>query len=159
MFKSLIPWRKKSEFEHPVVSLRERVDDLFDDFFKDFHSPSLWKSSFSQSDFMPKIDISESDKEISISAELPGMTEKDIEVTLEDNMLNIKGEKKHEEEKKEKNYHHIERRYGSFYRSIPISEVVDSEKIDASFKNGVLSIVLPKENTEKDRKRIEVKTK
>lgn len=148
----------KEKNENPIVSLRNKMDNLFDDFFKDFHELSPWSSEFKNSNFLPSIDVSENEKEIQINAELPGLTEKDIEVNLQDNVLILKGEKKQEEEKKDKNYHHIERRYGSFYRSIPINEEVDTDKIKANFKNGVLNILIPKNESIKNKKKIEIKT-
>lgn len=158
MFKSLIPWNKK-ESEHPIVSFREKMDNLFEDFFSNFQNMSFWPMPFEKSDFLPRIDVSESEKEIHVTAELPGMTDKDIEITLENNVLMVKGEKKQEEERKERNYYHVERRYGSFYRSIPIPAEVDTEKIDASFKNGVLNIVVPKKDAEKKATKIKIETK
>lgn len=150
MFKNLIPWQKK-ESEHPMVAFRERMDRVFEDFFRDFQEMIPWQGSmpgiFDRSDFTPKIDVAETEKEIHINAELPGMTEKDIEVALENNVLTLKGEKKHEEEKQDKNYHYVERRYGSFYRSVPLSQEVDVEKISATFRNGVLQVVIPKKES------------
>lgn len=158
MFKNLIPWNKK-ESEHPLVSFREKMDGLFEDFFGNFQNMGLWPTSFEKSDFLPRIDVSESDKEIHVNAELPGMTEKDIEVTLENNVLTVKGEKKQEEERKERNYYHVERRYGSFYRNIPIPGEVDTEKIEASFKNGVLNIIVPKKEAAQKGAKIKIDTK
>lgn len=156
MFNSIIPWKKREE--HAIMPLRERMNTLFDDFFKDFHSMSPWYSSFEKSEFIPSIDVSENEKEVQINAELPGMTDKDIEVHLQNNTLVLKGEKKQEQEKKEKDYHHIERRYGSFYRSIPMPEEVETEKIEANFKNGVLNIRIPKNIKDKKETKIKIKT-
>ncbi len=156
MFKSLIPWQKKEE--HPLLSFRRNIDKLFEDFMDDFGSMKLsaWPL---QKNFLPDIDVSENDKAIQVTAELPGMTEKDVEVSLHDNVLTVKGEKKHEEEKKEHNYHCIERRYGSFHRTIPLPEEVETDKIDASFKNGILNILIPKKEGQIEKaKKIEIKT-
>lgn len=150
----IMPWNKR-ESENPLVSLRSRMDNLFDEFFQGFPGMSLSKET---SEFLPRIDVSETEKELHVNAELPGMSEKDIEVTLENNALTLKGEKKHEQEHKDKHYHHIERRYGSFYRSIPISDQVDTEKIEASFKNGVLNVVIPKKESAKKSSKINIKT-
>lgn len=156
MFKNLIPWQKKEE--NPLVSFRHNIDRLFDDFVEDFGSMKLSPWPFAKGSFLPSIDVSEDEKSIQVNAELPGMTEKDIEVTLHDNVLTLKGEKKHEEEKKDQNYHCIERRYGSFHRSFPLPQEVEIEKIDASFKNGILSIAIPKKEGEKEKgKKIEIK--
>lgn len=162
MFGSLIPGRKK-ETEHPMVSLKSRMDQLFDEFFRGFQEPmGLWSTPFAsleKSDFVPRVDVSENEKEIQLHAELPGMTEKDIQLTLDNGMLVVRGEKKQEEEQKDKNYHCIERRYGSFYRSVPITCEVETDKIEASFRNGVLSVVIPKKHSAEKSTKIEIKVK
>jgi HSP20 family protein len=97
------------------------------------------------------VDISETDNAVQITAELPGMEDKDISVSLDssNNVLTISGEKKQEEEKKEAHCYRTERSYGSFYRSIPLPARVEGGKVNASFKKGVLSVVLPKLPEEK----------
>jgi len=92
----------------------------------------------------PIADVAESDSEFRITAEMPGIEEKDIEVTVSDGMLSIKGEKTEEKEEKKDNYHVSERRFGSFRRSFALPRTADTEKVQASMKNGVLSVVLPK---------------
>ena len=109
--------------------------------------------------FMPKIDMSESEKEVTVTADLPGLEEKDIEVSLDRDVLAIKGEKKSEKEEKEKNYYYMERSSGSFYREIPVPAAMDKDNIKATFKNGVLKVVIPKlPEAQKLRKTIPVKT-
>lgn len=154
---NLMPWRSK-EGEHPLLSLRRDMERVFEDFFHDFQNIALGRSPFEKSDFLPHIDVGENEKEIHVSAELPGMTEKDIEVTLENNILTIKGEKKAEEEHKNRDYRYMERRYGAFYRTIPIPDQVESEKIGAYFKNGILNIVLPKKEVKAKGTKIDIKT-
>ena len=100
----------------------------------------------------PRLDVSENDKSIEIVADLPGMEKKDINVSLEDDLLTIKGERKQEKEESGKHYHSIERRYGAFYRSLRLPVEVQSTKINASFKDGVLKITLPK--TKKAKKKV-----
>jgi len=90
------------------------------------------------------MDVSENDKEVKVEIELPGMEENDVQVSLSHNTLTISGEKKSEKEDKSRNYHRIERSYGSFSRSIPLPEGIDQDKIEAMFKKGVLHVVLPK---------------
>jgi HSP20 family protein len=90
------------------------------------------------------VDITENEKEIKLSAELPGMDEKDIDVSLQNNTLTIKGEKKEEKEDKGKDCYKMERSYGSFSRSIPVPVEVETDKVEAKFNKGVLSITLPK---------------
>ncbi len=134
-----VPVRR--EEEHPFATFRREFDDLFDNFFRSF---DLQPFEGRLGAFSPKVDVTENDKEIRISAELPGMDEKDIDVSLQGGMLTIRGDKREEKEDKGKDYYKLERSYGSFSRSVPIPVEVDTEKIDAKFKKGVLSITLPK---------------
>src|SRR5688572_9108482 len=133
---------------HPLVTLRDEIDRLFDDFFSSGRRVPFGRRGFDLDPWrrvqttlgmtFPTVDIAEDDKAYKITAELPGMTEKDIEVTLAGGALMLKGEKKEEREEKEKDYYLSERRYGSFQRSFRLPEDADAEKIEASCKNGVL---------------------
>jgi HSP20 family protein len=132
-------------------SFRSEMDRLFDRFGSGFGFPSLrrmfdiepgWRSSFNIS--MPAIDMSEDDKAYKISAELPGIDAKDIDVSVSGDMLVLKGEKRQEREEKDKNYHFSERAYGSFQRAFELPASVDRGKIAADFSKGVLTITLPK---------------
>lgn len=149
-------------------SLRSEMDRLFDRFdrfgfpswssFPTFPSlPSLFdKSTFSFN--VPAVDVSEDDKAYKIAAELPGMDEKDIEVTTKGDMLVIKGEKREEKEEKGKNTYVSERSYGSFQRAFSLPDGVDRNKIVADFSKGVLTVTLPKSpEAQKQQKKIEVK--
>ncbi|MEE9139287.1 MAG: Hsp20/alpha crystallin family protein, partial [Alphaproteobacteria bacterium] len=108
----------------------------------------------------PRVDITENEKEITVSAELPGLDEKDIGVVLSDDMLTIKGEKREEEEEKRKGYYVMERRYGSFQRSFRLPETVDRDRIDAAFERGILTIHMPKTAKAKTaEKKIKIKAK
>lgn len=139
---------------HPLFGLRREIDRLFDDFFRGFPLPGFgrslvdfdpfrrFESAFSVS--VPHVDVTETDKHFEVTAELPGMDEKDIEVTLSDGRLTLKGEKKAEKEDKKKDYYLTERRFGSFNRSFRLPENVNESKIKATFKKGVLTITLPK---------------
>ncbi|RMF10695.1 MAG: Hsp20/alpha crystallin family protein [Alphaproteobacteria bacterium] len=122
------------------------VDRLFEDFldrrFPAF--PSLLAREGRMGFLSPNVDIKEDDKTITVSAELPGLDPDDVEVTLRDGVLTLKGEKKLEDEKSEDNYRVTERRYGSFQRSFQLPDTVDEEKVTASFDKGVLTIELPK---------------
>ena len=124
----------------PFRALQRRMDRLFDDFAGDYP----WPSTNGRGALMPSIDVSETDKDMTIEAELPGVDEKNIDVTLTDNLLTIRGEKKQEEEEKKKDYHLTERSYGSFSRSMTLPFDADPAKIKADFKDGVLTITLPK---------------
>jgi HSP20 family protein len=106
----------------------------------------------------PVVDVAERENEYEITAELPGMEEKDIELTVSDDVLKIRGERKEEKEEKNKDYHISERRYGSYQRSFRLPEGVDDSKIEAKFKNGLLTVTLPKTaEAQKKSKKIEVK--
>ncbi|HSS65651.1 MAG TPA: Hsp20/alpha crystallin family protein [Gammaproteobacteria bacterium] len=144
----------------PLMSLRQQVDRLFDQFLDEgWMRPmtgfsGIWDSPLFKSAGMdmrglmesPRTDMSESDKEYELSIELPGMSEKDVEVTVHDNMITLKGEKKSERETMEKDYHIAERSYGSVRRTFSMPSDVDSDKVKASFSKGVLTVHLPKTN-------------
>lgn len=151
----------------PFESLRREVDRLFDDFDGGF-----WRSPFRGSLFdvapfrrgeaalpaTPAVDVSETDKAYEITAELPGIDEKNVEVKLANGMLTIKGEKQDEKEEKKKDYYMRERSFGSFERTFAVPDGVDSDKIEANFKKGVLRITLPKSaEAQKAEKKIAVK--
>ena len=142
-----------------MSSFQKQMNDLFENFWKDpFSFPSTNKV-FQEMGFSPSIDVKEDENSYHVSAELPGLSEKDVQVNFEDNVLSIKGEKKNEVEKKEKGSYYSERSYRSFYRSIPFPKNIDSDKIDATFRNGVLEVTLGKKQVAEDKKtRIEVKT-
>jgi HSP20 family protein len=110
----------------------------------------------STGDLVPRLDVSETEREIKVTAELPGMDEKDVNVTLEGDVLTLKGEKKAEAEEKGKNFHRVERTYGSFQRVITLPAEVDATKVTAGFKKGVLTVTLAKSPAAQTRK-IEVK--
>jgi HSP20 family protein len=132
----------------PFLAFRDRMDRLMDDFvgghiggwpFSWDTRPFEWRMGT-----FPIVDIKNHEKEIEIQAELPGVSEKDVDLSLSDNSLIIKGEKKHETEEEEKGYYRMERSYGSFERTIPLPVEVDRDKVEATFKNGILNICLPK---------------
>ena len=135
----------RREWEHPFASFQREMNRLFDNFFGGFSlSPWTPLERGAAVAFTPRVDVSETDKEIKVSAELPGMEEKDIDISLTRDTLTIKGEKKEETEEKGKDYYRMERSYGSFTRSIPLPVEVDTNKVEAVFKKGVLEITLPK---------------
>jgi HSP20 family protein len=126
--------------DDPFGSFRREMDRLFDSFGREFGWPASGRAGV----LAPSIDVSETDNEIRIEAELPGVEQKDVEVVVADNLLTIKGEKKSEKEEKKKDYHLVERSYGGFARSITLPFAAEPDKAKASFKNGVLTITLPK---------------
>jgi len=151
----------------PWQSFRSEMDRLFDRFSMGFGFPALrrmldvepaWRYETSISALTPAVDITEDDKAYKITAELPGMSDKDLGVTLSGDMLLIKGEKRQEREEKDKNRYISERSYGSFQRGFSLPEGVDPDKISAEFSKGVLTLTLPKTaEAQKQQKKIEVK--
>jgi HSP20 family protein len=124
-----------------LSTMQERMNKLFDDVMR---NPYRSDEAMSTATWAPAVDIYETDKEIVMKAEVPEMLEKDIEIKVEDNVLSVSGERKMEKDIREENYHRIERSYGSFSRSFTLPQTVDREKIKASYKDGVLKVVLPK---------------
>jgi HSP20 family protein len=125
----------------PFTALRREMDRLFDSFGRDVGWPAEGSRAAAMT---PSIDVSESEGELKIDVDLPGVEEKDVDVAISDNVLTIKGEKKAEKEEKKKDFHLVERSYGSFSRSLTLPFAVDPNQAKATFKNGVLSISLPK---------------
>lgn len=151
-FKNKSNIARRGEGGHPLGPLHRQMDRLFDDFFGGFDlSPMRHIGGWDQK-FVPNIEVSDSEKELTVTAELPGLDEKDIELSLERGVLTIKGQKKDQKEEKDKGYYYSERSFGSFSRSISLPAEVDEEKADAKFKKGVLSISLPKISPEKAKK-------
>jgi HSP20 family protein len=151
----------------PFESLRREVDRLFDDFqvgswrlpfsrrMLDFEP--FWRGE-SSSGKTPAVDIVDKENAYEITAELPGIDENNIEVKFADGTLTIRGEKREEKEEKKKDYYVSERRYGSFQRSFGVPDGVEADKIEASFKNGVLTVILPKKpQTQRQEKKIAIK--
>lgn len=146
-FRGLTPFRRSSlaprDEQDSFFPWRRDIDRVFEDMFKSFGQlPSVWGSGAGA----PSIDVKESKDGIEVTAELPGVDEKDVEVELTDDLLTIRGEKKAErsEEDKEKGYHVQERSYGSFQRSIRLPFRAESEKVTADFKKGVLKVSCPR---------------
>ena len=155
--KSLIPVRRElndRRMLNPFLSLQRDVEDVFENFTRDW--PAFGSARIT-ADLVPNTDVVENDKEIQITAELPGLEEKDVQINLADNVLTIKGEKKAEKEEKDKNYRLVERSYGSFSRSIQLPAGIDAGTIKASISKGVLTVVIPKP-TPAQAKKIEVKS-
>ena len=127
------------------LALHREMDRLFDSFLRDTNLPSLaGAAGGSPMVAMPRIDVSETDREIRIEAELPGVKEKDVDIELVDDMLSIRGEKTEDKEERNKGYHVKERSYGSFARSMRLPFNADPDQVKASFSNGVLTVTVPK---------------
>jgi HSP20 family protein len=144
--RSLIPIGRErgvARFAEPFTSLQREIDRLFDDFTRGW--PTMgWPATDKMAELMPSMDMAETDKEIEITAELPGLEEKDVQVNVADNVLTIKGEKKSEKEQKDKNYRMFERSYGSFSRTLELPGGINPDDIKASLSNGVLKVIVPK---------------
>ena len=147
MVWELTPWRL-FEFDR----IRREMDRLWDSFLEG----RPMRRAEDGREWLPSIDVSETKNELVIKAELPGLDPKDIDISMNNGYLTIKGEKKHEKEEKDENYHLIERSYGSFTRSVRLPREVQNDKITASFKNGVLRVTLPK-SEEAKKKEIKIK--
>jgi HSP20 family protein len=159
--KQLVPGAKKDSSApddvNPLMSLRNDLDSIFDNFLRGY---SLEPFEGSMPVFNPSIDITDTDKEIKVTAELPGIDEKDIDVSICKDTLTIRGEKKEESQQKGKDYHRVERSYGSFSRTIQLPVEIESDKISAQLEKGVLTVTLPKsakivENTKKIQVKVE----
>ncbi len=157
-----------SDLWQPLTQLRQEIDHLFDDFWggsrrslvpRLFDFEPLSKTFKSRMGFVePKVDVAETDNEYEITAELPGLDEKNVEVSLSEGVLTIRGEKKTEAEEKKKDYYRVERSYGSFQRSFALPDSIDEDKIDAAFEKGILKLTLPKTaEAQKKQRKIQVK--
>ncbi|WP_116131228.1 Hsp20/alpha crystallin family protein [Tropicimonas sp. IMCC34043] len=162
--KDLVPWAHKekvpegkTENDSPITSLQREMNRVFEDFWGRLDRPTgpfdwTWDKSGTRAD------VVETDDAVELSIELPGMEMKDIDLTVSDDLLTLKGEKKVERKEEKKGYYLSERSYGSVYRTVPLPPGVDSDKAEASFKNGVLTVKVPKtEEAQAKLKRIEVK--
>ena len=143
------PVRHKPDF--PFISMNRDMDWLFNHLDSSFFysTPLDVPTTFEQNHF-PKVDVTETKNEFLVSAELPGMDNKDMEVTLDNGTLTLRGEKKVEKEDNQKAYYSMERNYGFFQRSFQVPETIDQNKIDASFSKGVLTVKLPKATEAKE---------
>jgi len=146
--KSLIKFSPRRE----LSSLHKTMDELFED------ALGFGKRGFIDRSFEPLVDIYEDKDTIELKVELPGMDQKDVKVVIENNVLQIKGEKKFEDEEKHENYHKIERYYGTFSRSFTLPNTIKQEDIKASFEKGLLKLTLPKSEEAKP-KTIEIDVK
>ena len=144
-FMSLIPYRDRNALSRPETnmfgSLQREIDRLFDDFTR-----SLGMYGTQEFSLVPSVDVTEKEKEIEITVELPGLERKDVEISIEDDLLTIRGEKKIEGEQKDdkKNVHLAECNYGMFYRVLQLPAGIDPSSIKATMSNGVLKLTIPK---------------
>ena len=144
--KSLLPtkWNWKTEHDNDFVSLQRAMNSLFDDFGKNWELPFFRPYDQASMTWYPHLDMLEEDNDLLVHVELPGLEEKDIDVSVVGDMLTIKGSKKYEKEEKKGTWFHSERSWGNFQRSLPLPFPVIHDQIKAVFKKGVLTITLPK---------------
>jgi len=146
--RSLIPWRNRRESDlevrrerDPFLRLQEEMNRMLDGFFE---QPFGLRTADRFEGFWPSVDVYETEKEITIQAELPGIDEKDIDISINRNVLTISGKKESEEVDKGKSYYRRERAYGQFRRSMELPEGVDDSKIEATYDKGILKVIVPK---------------
>lgn len=156
--KRHVPVRREDDWSKPFYSLQREMNRMFDRFFSDF-TPARWWDEETGMGYFPRVDVKENAKEIRVEAELPGMDEKDIEISISDDVLTLHGEKRMEREEKEEGFYHLERSYGKFHRDIPLPAEVETGNVEAVFKKGILTVHLPKKpEAQLKSKRIEIKT-
>lgn len=154
---ALIPWRRKEMLERgagpesTLARFREEMDDLFDSFFRGTWGmePREWPGR--RGGFGVALDVVESDADIAVHADLPGVDPKELDISISGDTLTIRGEKKYQTEEKGEHFQRVERRYGCFQRTVPLPGVVDADKVEASYKDGVLTIRMPKKEGAKPR--------
>jgi HSP20 family protein len=165
--KDLVPRFGRGHDAHPVRrddadpfrDFQREMNRLFDDFFGEAPLAVRGESEWAPAVFVPRVDVSETDQEVKVTAELPGMDEKDIAVELQDDILTLRGDKKTEQEEKGKNWFRREQSTGSFQRAIALPAGVDAAKATAQFKKGVLTVVAPKRAEDQaNRKTIPIQT-
>ena len=140
----------------PFLSLHREMNRLFDDVMRGSFGVPVRSGEQGGGMMMPHMDVSETENEVRIYAELPGVSEKDVDVSLSDDVLTIRGEKKFERKDDTENYHFVERSYGTFQRSLRLPYAVDPDQVQASFENGVLTVTLPKGKEQELSRRIQV---
>ena len=164
--KSLVPWRNnktnlpatREDYFDPFVTFRREMDRMFEDFFTGFGGGRALQDAKGWTAATPMIDVAETNKDVVVTAELPGLDDKDFEVMLTGDLLTIKGEKKSEHEEKNGDATYMERRYGSFVRAVRLPFEAGNEKVDAKYDKAVLTLRVPKPaDAQKPVRRIEVK--
>lgn len=148
---NLTPWKRKRDRElllaQPATALarlRGEMDMLFDRFFGDPWASGNPEWPLGGRTGFPHTDLAESENEVTVTMELPGVDPKDVQIDIAGDILTVRGEKKHEQEEKRKNYHYVERQYGSFRRAVQLPRHLDVSKVEATYKDGVLTVAVPK---------------
>jgi len=157
----LIPWKNKGRrggptvAERPLARIRDEIDGVFERMFSEPWSTG-WPALWSRSNGFPQVDLAESENDVTIRAELPGVSPDDVQIEVTGNVLKLAGEKSAEKEEKGRDYHYAERQFGAFSRIIQLPATVNADKVEATYKDGVLTITLPK-HPEAKPKRITVR--
>ena len=148
---NLIPWRRKQEPnrheiepESSLARLRGEIDTLLGRFFGDPWGFAGFGSPWTQLAAAPRTDLADTDKDVTVTMELPGVDPQDVEIHINGDLLTVRGEKKAEREEKKKDYHYVERQFGSFCRTVQVPSTADPDKVDAAYKDGVLTITIAK---------------
>lgn len=160
-----LPGQQDASSFGSLARLHQEMDRLFENAFRDFRLPSDFSlpsvklGHLFDNVLRPKVDVASTDKEYTVTVEIPGVDENDVKLELtQDGTLTIEGEKRQEKEQKDKNFHRVERSYGSFQRTLSLPEDADHESLNASFKNGVLTITCARKTVaEAPTRRIEIK--
>ncbi|MGE4564938.1 MAG: Hsp20/alpha crystallin family protein [Victivallaceae bacterium] len=164
MSRDFLPWKRTESRVAPAERRMSPVDEFhkqFGELFNHFFGEDVGGAPalYQQGNFVPNFEVSEADNKITVSAELPGIEQKDVDVSVVDGFLCVKGEKRSERSENEKGFHFTERSYGSFQRSFVLPDGLDLDKIAADFKNGVLKITLPKDQSKKENvRKIDIKS-
>jgi HSP20 family protein len=160
---NMVPWRHKREermeeggMGAPLARFRNEMDNLFERFFGEGWGPGMLESLPARLGCGPRIDLAETENEITVRAELPGVEPNEVNAEVMGNTLMIRGEKKQHKEEKRESYFYVERQYGTFNRRVELPSTVDPHKVNATYKNGVLTITMAKRPDSKA-KRITVK--
>jgi len=135
--KALIPWRRTTGVFDPYGL---QMEELFNRFF----GPAENEGNGMTKIWAPRVDVAETEKEVFVKAELPGVDPKEVELNVHGGVLTIRGEKKEEKEEKKKEYHRVERFFGQFYREVPLPAGIDADKITATSTQGVITVAIPK---------------
>lgn len=154
---SLVRWKPVQTLPFPsdLMSVQREINKMFENVFR---GGILDEETLGSAGWVPAADVSENDNEFTLQLELPGVTKDDVRITMQDNAITIRGEKKQEKESRKGNAHRVERSYGSFERTFSLPAVVKSEKIEATFSNGILTVTLPKAEEARP-KQVEVKVR
>jgi HSP20 family protein len=150
--RDFIPWSRggrevqarREDRDDPMLALQSDVNRIFENFWRGFDLPMLGDGDDSENGMMPRVDVRETDKEVEVVAELPGMDEADLDVSVSEGMLTIRGEKKEEREREDKGYVLRERSFGRIERLVPLPVGIDPDSAKATFKNGVLTVTIAK---------------